>query len=282
MAVWSTERNNHREIQSMIENNRKVLDVKGQKIGGDWFTIIAGPCTIENYEDLYRVASFIRKLGVRMFRGGAYKMRTSPYSFQGLGEEGLQIIKKVADELDMISVSEVVSVEDVQKMTEYIDILQVGTRNMHNYRLLKKLGSINKPVILKRGMCSTYEEWLLAAEHIKAAGNDQIILCERGIRTYDSKYSRNTLDISAVSICQQLSPYPVIIDPSHSGGRRDLVKSLSWAAAAAGADGIILETHFQPDETVCDSQQTINFKAFEQIISKLPVLAALWNKKIQR
>ncbi|MDP8219948.1 MAG: 3-deoxy-7-phosphoheptulonate synthase [Candidatus Stygibacter frigidus] len=266
----------------MIENKRIIIDVKGHKIGGDWFTTIAGPCTIENYEDLYKVASYVKKLGVRMFRGGAYKMRTSPYSFQGLGEEGLQIIKRVADELDMVSVSEVVSVEDVQLMSEYVDIFQVGTRNMHNYRLLNRLGEIDKPVILKRGMSSTYDERLLAAEHIKAAGNDQIILCERGIRTYDSMHSRNTLDISAVSICQQLSPYPVIIDPSHSGGRRELVRSLSWAAAAAGADGIILETHFQPDKTVCDSQQTINFAELEKIIIKLPELAALWNKKIQR
>jgi 3-deoxy-7-phosphoheptulonate synthase len=266
----------------MNENKRLVLDVKGHKIGGDWFTTIAGPCTIENYTDLLQVATYLKTLGVRMFRGGAYKMRTSPYSFQGLGEEGLQIIKRVADELDMISVSEVVSVEDVELMAEHIDILQVGTRNMHNYRLLKKLGGIGKPVILKRGMCSTYDEWLLAAEHIKAAGNDRIILCERGIRTFDNKHTRNTLDISAVTTCQELCPYPIIIDPSHSGGRRSLVRSLSWAAAAAGADGLILETHFQPDIAICDSQQTIDFTELKEIISKLPELAALWNKKIQR
>ncbi|MCF7912907.1 MAG: 3-deoxy-7-phosphoheptulonate synthase [Candidatus Cloacimonetes bacterium] len=266
----------------MIENERAVINVKGHLIGGDWFTTIAGPCTIENYKDLFQVASYLKKLGIRMFRGGAYKMRTSPHSFQGLGEEGLQIIHRVAEELEMVSVSEVVSVEDVELMAEHIDILQVGTRNMHNYRLLKKLGSIDKPVILKRGMCSTYDEWLLAAEHIKAAGNDRIILCERGIRTFDNNHTRNTLDISAVSTCQQLCPYPVIIDPSHSGGRRSLVRSLSWAAAAAGADGIILETHFQPDTTICDSQQTIDFDELNTIISKLPQLAALWNKKIQR
>ncbi len=266
----------------MKENIRQVLDVKGHKIGGDWFTTIAGPCTIENYDDLYRVVNHLKALGIRFFRGGAYKMRTSPYSFQGLGEEGVKIIKRVADELGMVSVSEIVSVEDIKLMAEYIDILQVGTRNMQNYRLLERLGAIDNPVILKRGMSSTYDEWLLAAEHIKAAGNDRIILCERGIRTFDNKYTRNTLDISAVSICQQLCPYPLIIDPSHSGGRRNLVRPLSWAAAAAGADGIMLETHFQPDSTICDSEQTIGFDELEIIISKLPELATLWNKKIQR
>jgi 3-deoxy-7-phosphoheptulonate synthase len=188
----------------------------------------------------------------------------------------------VADKLGIVSVSEVVSEEDVSLMAEHIDILQVGTRNMHNYRLLQRLGSISNPVILKRGMCSTYEEWLMAAEHIKAAGNDRIILCERGIRTFDNKYTRNTLDISAIRTLQNICPYPVIIDPSHSGGRRELVRSLTWAAAAAGADGIILETHFQPDSTVCDSIQTIDFNELQNIIEKIPALAELWHKNIQR
>ncbi len=266
----------------MNDDKCLTIEIKGNYIGGNWFTAIAGPCTIENYQDLYDVAAFLKKIGISFFRGGAYKMRTSPYSFQGLGFEGIKIIKKVADELDMVSVSEVVAVEDVDEMADYIDILQVGTRNMQNYPLLKKLGEIPNPVILKRGLCSTYDEWLLAAEHIKSAGNYRIILCERGIRSFDNKYSRNTLDISAISICKKLAPYPVIIDPSHSSGRRYLVRSLSWAAAAAGADGIILETHFQPDKTVCDSDQTIDLNELELIFSKLPIIANLWDKNIQR
>lgn len=261
---------------------RKNLNIKGHWLGADWFTVIAGPCTIENYDDLFQIVSSLKEKGIRFFRGGAYKMRTSPYSFQGLGKEGLDIIKAVADELDMVSVSEVVSVEDVHLMSEYIDVLQVGTRNMHNYRLLQRLGEVKNPVILKRGMASTYDEWLLAAEHIKAAGNHRIILCERGIRTFDNKHTRNTLDISAVKTMQRLSPYPVIIDPSHSGGRRDLVRSLSWAAAAAGGDGIILESHFSPDDTVCDSQQTIDLNELGIILQHLPELVKVWNKKIQR
>lgn len=266
----------------MSSSSSKNIEIKGGLIGRDWFTFIAGPCTIENHDDLYSIVKHLKQMGIRFFRGGVYKMRTSPYSFQGLGKEGLPIIKQVADELQMISVSEVVSVEDVDLMSKYIDVLQVGTRNMHNYRLLQKLGSVSNPVILKRGMCSTCEEWLLAAEHIKAKGNDQIILCERGIRTFDNKHTRNTLDISAVQIIKELSDYPVIIDPSHSGGKRELVRSLSWAAAAAGADGIILETHFEPETTICDSRQTIDFGELEIIYNKLPALANLWNKQIQR
>ncbi|MCF7918505.1 MAG: 3-deoxy-7-phosphoheptulonate synthase [Candidatus Cloacimonetes bacterium] len=258
----------------------RVISIGEHKIGGDNFTVIAGPCTIENYQDLKTIALQLKKLGIAFFRGGAFKMRTSPHSFPGLGKEGLEIIKKVADETGMLSVSEIISPEDVELLTEYVDIIQVGTRSMHNYPLLSKLGKVKNPIILKRGMSSTYEEWLLAAEHISSGGNENIILCERGIRTFDYTYTRNSLDISAVPVMKQLTDYPIIIDPSHSGGRRDLVRPLAWAGAAAGADGLLLETHFCPDETVCDSQQTVDLQELELILAQLPQLAALWNKKI--
>ncbi|MCF7858448.1 MAG: 3-deoxy-7-phosphoheptulonate synthase [Candidatus Cloacimonetes bacterium] len=252
-----------------------VIDVKGLKIGRGYFTVIAGPCTIENYNDLKKVAIKLKEMGINFFRGGAYKMRTSPYNFQGLGRKGLSYMKRVADETGMISVSEVISEEDVDIIKDHVDILQVGTRNMSNYRLLLKLGKVNNPIILKRGFSSTIEEWLLAAEHILQAGNQNVILCERGIRTYES-YTRYTLDISAVAAVKELSNLPVIVDPSHSSGRRDMIKSLSWAAAAAGSDGLMIETHFSPDETICDSKQTIDLEMLDEIITGLDKIRILW------
>jgi 3-deoxy-7-phosphoheptulonate synthase len=258
----------------------RIIRIGQQAIGGDNFTVIAGPCAIENYQDMLQIALHLKGMGISIFRGGTYKMRTSPHSFPGLGKGGLEIIRRVADETGMLSVSEIISPEDVELMSEYVDILQVGTRNMHNYPLLSKLGKVANPIILKRGLCSTYDEWLLAAEHIKIGGNENIILCERGIRTFDNTQTRNSLDISAVPVMRQLSDYPILIDPSHSGGRRELVRSLVWAGAAAGADGILLETHFCPDDTICDSQQTVDFEELQQILEKLPVLTALWKKKL--
>lgn len=237
--------------------------------------MIAGPCTIENHEDLLTIVQKLSKMGIKFFRGGAYKMRTSPYDFQGLGKKGLEIIKSVSDETGMISVSEVIAPEDVALMKNYVDILQVGTRNMHNYRLLSKLGSIDNPVILKRGMSSTIEEWLLAAEYIIKAGNSKVILCERGIRTYENYY-RNTLDITSVPAIKELSNLPIIVDPSHSSGRKEMIKSLSWAAVAAGANGLLIETHFEPETTVCDSRQTIDFDNLKQIRKKIDTIRSIW------
>ncbi len=256
----------------------KIIRIKGQEISRDNFTMIAGPCTIENYEDLLSIAVHLKESGIKYLRGGAYKLRTSPYSFRGLGQEGLRYLKQVATETGLISVSEIVACEDVETMSEYVDILQVGTRNMHNYRLLWKLGKVKNPVILKRGMSSTIEEWLLAAEHILEAGNPNVILCERGIRTFEN-YTRYTLDISAIPAVKNLSNLPIIVDPSHSSGRREMIKSLSWAAMAAGADGLLIETHFNPDATVCDSRQTIDFKILEEILAEKEPLLALWGKK---
>jgi len=255
-----------------------IIKVKDREIGRNSCTMIAGPCTIENYEDLLLIAKKLKEMGINFFRGGAYKMRTSPYNFQGLGKTGLEYMKRVSEETGMISVSEVVATEDVETIAEYVDIIQVGTRNMHNYRLLAKLGKVSNPVILKRGMSSTIEEWLFAAEHIIEAGNPNVILCERGIRTFET-FTRNTLDIAAVPAVKLLSNLPVIIDPSHSSGRRDMIKSLSWAALAAGADGLMIETHFSPDATICDSKQTIDFEILEDILKGVEPLKKLWEKK---
>ena len=254
------------------------IEIKGQKIGGSHFAFIAGPCTIENYDDLLAIAIRLKKTGVGFLRGGAYKMRTSPYDFQGLGREGLEYLQAVSNQTGMISVSEIIAAEDVELMSRHVDILQVGTRNMHNYRLLWKLGEIANPVILKRGMSSTIEEWLQAAEHILESGNPHVILCERGIRTFEN-FTRHTLDISAVPAVRMLSNLPVIVDPSHSSGRREMIKALSWAAMAAGADGLMIETHFAPDITVCDGRQTIDFEILTEIMAKKEQLLDLWGKK---
>ena len=259
-------------------SGKREIKIKGQVISKDTFTLIAGPCTVENYEDLLFIVIKLKKMGIKFFRGGAFKMRTSPYSFQGLGRNGLEFIKRVSEETGMISVSEIISPEDVKIMSEFIDILQVGTRNMHNYPLLSKLGKISNPIILKRGMSSTIEEWLLAAEHIIESGNPNIILCERGIRTFEN-YTRNTLDISAIPAVRSLSNLPIIVDPSHSSGKREMIKSLSWAAVAAGADGLMIETHFAPDTTICDSEQTIDFEMLEEIMKPIESLVSLWDKK---
>lgn len=264
-----------------LQTGSKIkITVRSRLIGADTFTVIAGPCTIENYEDLLEIALELKKRNICFLRGGAYKLRTSPYSFPGLGITGLEILKRVCAETGLISVSEITSAEDVSLFSDLVDIIQIGTRNMHNYRLLEKLGDISNPVILKRGLSSTIEEWLYAAEHILKAGNPNVILCERGIRTFET-YTRNTLDISAIPAVRNLSNLPVIIDPSHSSGRRELIRPLSWAAAAAGADGIIMETHFRPDKVICDSEQTIDLTTFDQIYSGFPELIALWQKHIQ-
>ena len=255
----------------------KEIRIKNQIIGRRNFTIIAGPCTIDNQQDLRKTAEQLRSLGVNFLRGGAYKLRSSPYSYQGLGKEALGYMKDVCDELDMISVSEITSIDDFEMMSKYIDILIVGTRNMQNYRLLSALGETEQPVILKRGMANTIKEWILAAEYISKAGNDNIILCERGIRTFEN-YTRNTLDISAVPIVQKMTPYPVIVDPSHSSGIKELVKPLSWAAAAAGADGLLVECHYLPEKALCDAQQTIDINNLKEIKDKISHIIQLWKK----
>ena len=236
--------------------NRSVIHVGGVPIGPDTVTVIAGPCTVETAEQTLISAQMAKAAGASILRGGAYKPRTSPYAFQGLGEAGLRILADVRAETGLPVVTEVIDPATVDLVSSYADMLQVGTRSMQNFTLLQAVGSANKPVLLKRGMNATIEEWLMAAEYIAQRGNLDIVLCERGIRTFE-KATRNTLDISAVPVAQRLSHLPVIVDPSHSGGRRDLVVPLSRAAIAVGADGIIVDVHPHPESALCDGPQAL-------------------------
>jgi 3-deoxy-7-phosphoheptulonate synthase len=235
---------------------RSTIRVAGVPIGPDTLTVIAGPCAVETAEQTLQSALMARAAGASLLRGGAYKPRSSPYAFQGLGEAGLKILAEVRAETGLPIVTEVVDPGDVELVASYADMLQVGTRNMQNFPLLQAVGGIGKPVMLKRGMNATIEEWLMAAEYIAQRGNLDIVLCERGIRTFE-KATRNTLDISAVPVAQRLSHLPVIVDPSHSGGRRELVLPLSRAAIAVGADGIIVDVHPNPETALCDGPQAL-------------------------
>jgi 3-deoxy-7-phosphoheptulonate synthase len=250
-----------------------TFEVNGVEIGKD-LVMIAGPCAVENEEQIFTISEFLSKQNVRFLRGGAYKPRTSPYSFQGLKTEGLQMLRKAADRFEMAVVTEILSLDKLDELCEYADILQVGTRNMSNYPLLKALGKIKRPVLLKRGMSSTIEEWLLAAEYILSGGNEKVILCERGIRTFE-KATRNTLDLSAVALVKQLSHLPVIADPSQGTGVRDLVVPMSLAAIAAGADGLIVEVHNQPAVALSDGEQSLYFDQFRNMLEPLKAAAQL-------
>lgn len=245
--------------------DRSTVHVGGVPIGPDTVTLIAGPCAVETHEQTLAAAQMAQEAGATVLRGGAYKPRTSPYAFQGLGEAGLKILADVREETGLPIVTEVVSADDVDTVAAYADMLQVGTRNMQNFPLLQAVGRAGKPVMLKRGMSATIEEWLMAAEYIAQRGNLDIVLCERGIRTFE-KATRNTLDIAAVPVAQRLSHLPVIVDPSHSGGRRDLVLPLTKAAIAVGADGVIVDVHPHPETALCDGPQAL-------ITSDLPELA---------
>jgi 3-deoxy-7-phosphoheptulonate synthase len=254
--------------------DRTVVSVRGVPIGPDTLTVIAGPCAVETPEQTLEAAKMARAGGASLLRGGAFKPRTSPYAFQGLGEAGLKILADVRAETGLPVVTEVIAAADVDLVCGYADMLQVGTRNMQNFPLLQAVGEANKPVMLKRGMNATIEEWLMAAEYIAQRGNLDIVLCERGIRTFEAA-TRNTLDISAVPVAQRLSHLPVIVDPSHSGGRRDLVLPLSRAAIAVGADGIIIDVHPRPDTALCDGAQALvgtDMRELASVAANLPPL----------
>jgi len=238
------------------------------------FSIIAGPCTIESKESLDEIASSLSDLGIMILRGGAYKMRTSPQSFRGLGEIALSYLNEIGEKYNMITVSECIDINSVEIMSAKIDVLLIGTRSMQNYPLLETLGKINNPVILKRGMSSTYKEWLLAADYIVQSGNPRVILCERGIRTFEP-HTRNTLDLSSIPSVKTMSSLPIIVDPSHSTGKREYVKSMSWAAVAAGANGIMIETHLNPDKSFCDAEQTISLNEMSEIITPIKEIRRL-------
>lgn len=272
-----TARKPYQLVSREWKSQKTTFEINGVEIGKD-LLMIAGPCAVENEEQIYTISEFLSKKGVRFMRGGAYKPRTSPYSFQGLKKEGLELMRRAADDHGLAVVSEIMSASQLDEFIENVDILQVGTRNMQNYPLLRALGKINKPVLLKRGMSSTIEEWLLAAEYILSGGNEQVILCERGIRTFETA-TRNTLDIAAVPLVQQLSHLPVIVDPSQGTGVRDIVGPVSVAAIAAGADGLIIEVHNQPEEALSDGDQSIYLDQFETLQKRLVKAASIDNRR---
>jgi len=245
---------------------------KDVAVGGEQVVVMAGPCSVESEEQIDAVAAGVAGQGARVLRGGAFKPRTSPYSFQGLGQKGLEMMRRAADKHGLLVVSEVMDQTQIPLLLEYADLIQVGARNMQNYNLLKELGSISKPVLLKRGISATIEELLLSAEYIMAGGNYNIILCERGIRTFES-YTRNTLDISAIPVVKKLSHLPIIADPSHGTGRRDKVPPMARAAVAAGADGLLIEVHNEPEKALSDGAQSLYPVQFEQLMKELRMIA---------
>ncbi|HEY5194566.1 MAG TPA: 3-deoxy-7-phosphoheptulonate synthase [Solirubrobacteraceae bacterium] len=261
----------------MRHGERTVLDIEGRKIGGEHFALIAGPCTIETREQTLTTAEVVKDAGAALFRGGAYKPRTSPYAFQGLGQEGLRLLAEAKEQSGLPIVTELMDMRDLEPVLEVADVVQIGARNMQNYPLLAEVGRSGRPVLLKRGLSSTLDELLMAAEYILKEGNPNVMLCERGIRTFETAY-RFTLDLMAVPVLKELSHLPVIVDPSHAAGRRDLVLPLSLAAAAAGADGIIVEVHPNPDEAICDGPQALIADEFADYAAAVQSAAALAGK----
>ncbi len=256
-----------------------IISINGTKIGGDTLTVIAGPCAVESYEQVLEAAMCAKESGAHLLRGGAFKPRTSPYSFQGLGEEGLKILARVREEVGLPIVTECLSQDDVELVSHYADVIQVGARNMQNYAMLEKLGKQHRPILLKRGMMSTMEELLMSAEYILSNGNYGVILCERGIRTFE-KLTRNTCDIAAIPALKHLSHLPVILDPSHATGERHLIPPVSMAGIAAGADGLIIEIHPNPDKALCDGHQSLPLDQFRALMSQATTLAKAVNKSL--
>ncbi len=256
-----------------------LVPVRDKVIGGEHLVIMAGPCSVESREQILEAAMGVQKYGADILRGGAFKPRTSPHTFQGLGREGLKLLKEASELTGLPIVTEVMDARDVEMVSEVADILQIGTRNMQNFSLLREVGQLRKPVLLKRGMSATIEEWLQAAEYICVEGNPYVILCERGIRTFET-YTRNTLDISAIVAAKQLSHLPVIADPSHGTGRRDLVIPMALAAIAAGADGLILEVHPNPAKALSDGAQSLTIEQFGELMRRLEPVANAVNRKL--
>jgi len=254
-----------------FKKKNTVVQLKNCKIGDGSLTVMAGPCSIESEEQMFQIAESISKAGAHILRGGAFKPRSSPYDFQGLGKEGLLHMKKAADHFNLVSVSEVMDPYELDLIAEHVDILQIGARNMQNFSLLKQVGKTGKPVLLKRGLSATYMDFLMAAEYILQTGNPHVILCERGIRTFET-YTRNTLDIAAVAILHELSHLPIIVDPSHGTGIRKMVPPMAYAAVAAGADGLMIEVHPNPDKSYSDANQTISLECFDEMMKKIRVI----------
>jgi 3-deoxy-7-phosphoheptulonate synthase len=256
-----------------------ILSVGRAAIGAKAITIMAGPCSVEGEEQAFTIAAAVAKAGATVLRGGAYKPRTSPYAFQGLGEEGLKILRRAADANGLAVISEVMDSQQVGLLARYADILQIGARNMQNYALLREVGQVQKPVMIKRGLSSTIEEWLLSAEHVMAQGNQQVMLCERGIRTFET-YTRNTLDLNAVPVVKELSHLPVIVDPSHGVGIRNKVAPMARAAIAAGADGLIIEVHHDPDHALSDGAQSLYPNQFDELVAQIRTIAEVVGRSV--
>jgi len=266
-------------VSREFKSENSIIDVDGVKIGGKKIAVMAGPCSVESFEMLLEVGKKVKKSGASILRGGAFKPRSSPYSFQGLGEEGLKFLKEVKKETGMKIITEVMDTRDVWMVEKYADILQVGARNMQNFNLLKEVGLSKKPVLLKRGMSATVKEFLMSAEYVLAAGNFNCILCERGIRTFEDA-TRFTLDLNAVPLIKQLSHLPVVVDPSHGTGKWDLVEPMAKAAIAAGADGLMIEVHPNPEEAFSDGEQSLVPRRFEDMMKELKIIAKAVNREI--
>ena len=256
-----------------------IVNINGVEVGGSEIVIMAGPCAVESRDQLFRTARSVRTAGANILRGGAFKPRSSPYSFQGMGEDGLKLLYQIRQETGMPVVTEVMDTRQVELVASYADMIQIGSRNMQNYPLLKEAGICRKPVLLKRGMMATIEEYLMAAEYILSHGNEQVILCERGIRTFETS-TRNTLDLSAVPVLKRLTHLPVIVDPSHGTGVRWLVPSMAKAAIAVGADGLIMEVHFNPEEALCDGYQSLSLDEFDLLMADLKKIAQAIGREI--
>ena len=256
-----------------------IVNIGGTKIGGTDIVVIAGPCAVESWEQIFETAMAVKSSGAKILRGGAFKPRSSPYSFQGLGEEGLKLLATIQKQTGLPLVTEVMDTRQVELVASYADMLQIGSRNMQNFPLLKEAGMCKKPILLKRGMMSTIEEFLLAAEYILNQGNNQVILCERGIRTFETA-TRNTLDLSAVPMLKRLTHLPVIVDPSHGTGLRWMVPSMSKAALAVGADGLIIEVHYKPEQALCDGNQSLSLDEFDRLMPDLQKIARAIGREI--
>lgn len=275
-----------KRIQEPFKNaNRKlhpddsIIDVGGHKFGGNNFQLIAGPCSVESEQQVIAIAEAVKEAGATLLRGGAFKPRTSPYAFQGLRESGIDILVKAKKETGMPIVTEIMSENAIDKFAD-VDVIQVGARNMQNFELLKALGRTNKPILLKRGLAATIEEWLMSAEYIMSEGNKNVILCERGIRTYET-YTRNTLDLSAIPLVKELTHLPVIVDPSHASGISRLVSPMSLAAVGAGSDGLIIEVHNDPPHALCDGAQSLRPEQFAELVKKIKIMLPLADKIIE-
>ena len=269
----------YKRANRMFHPEDSIVDVCGVKVGGKQITVMAGPCSVETREQIIGVAEDVKQMGAAILRGGAFKPRTSPYSFQGLQEIGLDLLKEAKAVTGLPIITEIMSADKIERFVEDVDVIQVGARNMQNFELLKELGKTDKPILLKRGLSATIEEWLMSAEYIMAGGNDNVILCERGIRTFEN-YTRNTLDLSAIPAVKKLSHLPVVVDPSHAAGMWWMVEPLAKAAVAVGADGLIIEVHNDPEHALCDGAQSLKPERFGRLMQDLKIIAGAVGREL--